>query len=116
MTAEINYHNNSIPNKVILMKSSEIICIATFIAAADQIENLQHSLLALIEPSREESGCISYNLHQAHDNEAQFTMIEKFKDQAAFDFHSAQPYLQALVAKLNTLVEHLDVKTFSAIA
>lgn len=98
------------------MSTSTITCIAAFTAKPDQIDNLKAALLALIEPTRSEEGCISYALHQAIDNPAKLTMLEKFKDQNAFDFHSAQPYLKALVNQLDLLVDSVDIQTFKTVA
>lgn len=91
-------------------------CIAQFTAYAGQEHALQAALMALIEPTQQEAGCISYHLHQSRDNPAHFTMVEYFKDAAAFEYHSQQPYLQDLRAKLPQLAEHINVTTYQLCA
>lgn len=98
------------------MSTETITCVASFTAKNDQIENLKNALIALLEPTRNEHGCISYELHQSTDNPAIMTMIEKFKNKAAFDFHSSQIYLKALADKLDILTENVDIQTFKTIA
>lgn len=98
------------------MSTETITCIASFTAKTDQIENLKNALIALLEPTRSEPGCVSYVLHQSIDNLAKLTMIEMFKDQLAFDFHSSQTYLKNLVNRLDTLVESVDIQTFRTVA
>jgi quinol monooxygenase YgiN len=48
---------------------------------------LRKALLALVEPSRAEAGCIEYILHAIKDDPAAFLFYEIWKDQAALDLH-----------------------------
>lgn len=93
-------------------ESKVLICVASFIAAAGQEAALKNALLAMLEPTRAEAGCLSYNLHQSLENPALFTMIEHFLDQAAFDLHNQQPYLLALKEQLPALTCSVSVQTY----
>jgi len=72
---------------------NEIIVIAEFIAKDGQAEKLHAALNELLIPTRSEAGCLSYALCQSLDNPRLFTMIEKYKNQSAFEYHIKQPYL-----------------------
>lgn len=87
-------------------------CIAQFTALPGQEQALQTALLAMIEPTQKESGCISYHLHQSRDNPAHFTMVEYFQDAAAFEYHSQQPYLLALKDQLPQLTQSVTINTY----
>ena len=45
--------------------------------SADKAEELKSICLGLIEPTRKEEGCISYELFQDKDNPGKFTFIEE---------------------------------------
>lgn len=69
------------------------ICIAQFVSKSGKENDLLKALLSLLEPTRAEQGCISYELHQNVQQPSLFTMVEFFKSQEDFDFHSKQSYL-----------------------
>jgi quinol monooxygenase YgiN len=71
----------------------EIVCIAEFISKDGQEAELRKHLQGLIAPTRAEQGCLSYALHRSVDCDKTYTMIERFKSKADFDFHSQQDYL-----------------------
>ena len=73
--------------------SEEIICIAQFIAKEEKKDQLKLSLIELLEPTRNENGCLSYTLHENIENPNILTVIENFKNKEAFDLHGQQPYL-----------------------
>jgi len=64
---------------------------------------VKQELLALISPTRKESGCISYDLHQDEENPARFIFHENWASKAHLDAHLARPHLQALMAKAGEL-------------
>ena len=68
-------------------------------------------MIDLIEPTRSEVGCVSYNLNISLDNSNTFTMIEYFKDQEAFDSHLKEPYIRYFKEKI--LVELVDESAIS---
>lgn len=95
--------------------NSEINCIARFVAKEDCVEALKAALIALLEPTRSEAGCVSYKLNVEVENAHVFTMIEKFKSQEAYDFHGQQPYLKNLLSFVGDLTESIEVNTYKAV-
>jgi quinol monooxygenase YgiN len=61
-------------------------------------EALLTQIDALVASTRAEPGCINYDFHQHASEPHRFVFYENFADQAAFDFHFAQPYTQEWIA------------------
>lgn len=47
---------------------------------------------SIIESSNKEEGCLGYMLYQDPYEKTNFIFVEKYKNQAAIDFHFAAPY------------------------
>jgi len=48
---------------------------------------LQAELLAMVEPSRNEEGCVSYDLFQIQEDPKTFMFLEVFESEEAFECH-----------------------------
>ncbi len=57
----------------------------------------------MVEETRKEEGCISYDLVKDETDDAVFFFIEKYKDEAALDAHRASAYFQTYVPMLGAL-------------
>ncbi|WP_322013011.1 putative quinol monooxygenase [Paraburkholderia sp. J12] len=57
---------------------------------------LREHLLALVDPSRQDEGCITYILHEAINRPGVFVFYEGWEDEAAIDAHIATDKLQRL--------------------
>jgi quinol monooxygenase YgiN len=77
-----------------------VILTAMVKAKAGQEEAVKEALLSLVEPTRKESGCLCYNLHQSKADPAQFMFYEQWASQASLDAHAKSPHMKALGAKL----------------
>ena len=91
--------------------NNEIIAVATLTAKPGKADALRRAMSDLLEPTRREKGCLSYTLHESLDNKNTFTMLEKFKNQEAFDSHSNEAYL--LNFKNNILPELVESESIS---
>ncbi len=59
----------------------------------------------LVEETRKEEGCISYNLYKnCFGQEAEFVFYEEYKEQAALDFHSKSEYLKQFFSDITQLL------------
>ena len=65
---------------------------------------LRAELLALIPITRQEPGCINYDLHIATDNPGQFVFYENWTSKQHLDDHLARPHLAAFIAKADELL------------
>ena len=90
--------------------SEEITVIAIIKAKDGLTEQVEQELLALIEPTRAEQGCITYQLNKDVQEPGKFVFYEQWKSRQALDEHLNKPHLQALIAKADQLfAEPLDV-------
>jgi quinol monooxygenase YgiN len=97
-------------------EQQQLVCVATFLAKRGKDELLQAELMTLMAPTRAETGCLRYELNRSIDNPRQFVFVEKFADDAAFEFHGAQDYLDHLRSEvIPKLVQSVDVVTYREI-
>jgi quinol monooxygenase YgiN len=88
----------------------EIVCIAHLEAKEGKKDQLLQILKNLIKPSKNEPGCISYQLHSSPENPNLFTFIDKFKDQEAFDYHCETAHIKdAFDNLIPPLVEKMSI-------
>ena len=88
--------------------------IARLLARPESIDAVRRACLAMLEPTRRETGCIRYELLTNIANPAEFTFVEEWADQAAIDAHMATPHLKALVADTQPLLaDPLDVRFYT---
>ena len=57
---------------------STVTVVAKVTANSDAVETVKSELLKMIEPTRQEEGCIEYLLHQEIDNPAVFVFYENW--------------------------------------
>ena len=94
----------------------EIICVATFVAKDGRADELKRDMSSLVVPTRKEEGNLRYELNQSLDNPNEFTMIEKFKNKAAFDLHGKQPHMQHFInVTMKEAVASASVKLYKNI-
>ncbi|BAZ30024.1 antibiotic biosynthesis monooxygenase [Cylindrospermum sp. NIES-4074] len=86
------------------MTNQTLRVVARINALPDKIEALKAVLLELIEPTRQETGAIKYELLQNQADPTDFTFVEEWESDQALNAHLATPHLQAAVAKLDGLV------------
>ncbi|EIV5417994.1 TPA: putative quinol monooxygenase [Klebsiella aerogenes] len=86
------------------MRDDTIALIAVLKAKAGQTEALRDALQALLLPTREEPGNLDYALFQLRDAPDTFYMRESWRDQQALDEHIAQPYFQAFIGQMESLL------------
>ena len=78
--------------------------IARVIARPDTVEAVKRILVGMLEPSRQEDGCLVYELLQCQDDPTDFTFVEEWTDAAALEKHAASPHIAGVQAELRALV------------
>ena len=91
------------------MPKEGVILTALMKAKPGQEEAVQEVLLGLVEPTRKESGCLSYNLHRSKSDKTQFLFYEQWASQAALDSHGKSPHMKALGGKLKGKTEKIEI-------
>ena len=59
----------------------------------------------LVKATREESGCVYYDLVQDAADEKVFYFVEKYRDESALEAHKASAHFQTYVPMMNALRE-----------
>ncbi|HNH91704.1 MAG TPA: putative quinol monooxygenase [Accumulibacter sp.] len=86
-------------------------------ARAGQEAALRSLLRELCTPSRNESGCLSYELFENDDDPLEFVTVEQWRDQAAADAHLASAHVAAAIALASELLAQAPlIHRFRAIA
>jgi len=99
------------------MSTKVVTVIAAFQAKPGQEKALRETLTALVAPTRNEDGCLNYDLHVSSADPAKFLFHENWVSKAHLDAHLASPPLQALPAQLEPLcVGHPEVTLWEKIA
>jgi len=76
------------------MTETPIIINVHFQAASGHEKELGSRLHALVAPTREEPGCLVYELHLDPEDPGKFMFYEKFVSHAALDLHLTAPYFR----------------------
>jgi len=97
--------------KDFIMANKKVTLVAKISAKAGQEDALKAHLLNLVPPSRAESGCINYDLHQSIDTPTEFMFYENWTNQEALDFHNGTDHLTTLPEKIGDLLAK-DVELF----
>jgi quinol monooxygenase YgiN len=72
-------------------------------AKADKIEETREALTSLVEPTREEAGCIGYELMQNDAEPTDFTFVEEWSTGAALDAHLESKHIRDLRSRADEL-------------
>lgn len=80
--------------KKLKTKGDHIVCIAKLTVKEKHLEDVKTVFADMMQKGPKEAGCLRYELHQDIENPLIFTFVDRFKDQAAFDFHCEQDYIK----------------------
>ena len=69
---------------------------------ADAVEALLRSFVA---PSRDEDGCLFYDLHREDEDDHAFVILDGWRDLAAFDRHAAGAGVARTLTRLEPLLD-----------
>ena len=87
----------------------QLTIVANITAKADQIDLVKSELEKLIAPSRQDAGCVQYDLHQDNDNPAHFMFFENWESRELWQQHMATQHLKDYKAATEGAVEELTI-------
>lgn len=91
--------------------------VAEMTAKPGQEEALKQQLIALVEPTRKEEGCVQYDLHIATDRPGSFVFYENWTSAEALERHSKSAHLTAFGNSAPALLaEPARILTYTRIA
>src|ERR1700690_413585 len=77
--------------------------VATFQARHGKESELSAALTGLLAPTRQEAGCLNYDLHQSPQEPARFLFHENWRSKDALDAHLKSPHVQKLLPRMDEL-------------
>ncbi len=99
------------------MSTPTLRVVARLTAFPDKVAELKSLLLSIIEPSRQDEGCIKYELLQNQADPTDFTFVEEWESATLLEVHLASTHIQAAVLKLDGLaVAHPDIRRYELLA
>jgi len=99
------------------MPNTLLTVVAEMVAKPGKEDELKRHLLALVEPTRREDGCVQYDLHQSTGEPGRFVFYENWQSRELLERHLQSPHLQAFGAvEEELLAEPGRVLTYTRIA
>ena len=89
--------------------------VAKIVVKNDSIESVKSEMLKLIDPTRNEDGCIEYNLHQDNENPAVFIFYETWKSSACLENHMNTDHFKSFVTAVGNVVEEIVLNKMTRI-
>ena len=85
-----------------------IVLIVNFQVKKDEVDAFLATITPLIDESQKEIGCLEYDLYK-NDQEECFTLLEKWKDQDALNFHNNTEHFKTYAPKLGDFCENVSM-------
>ena len=89
-----------------------VILTATVRAKAGEEDAVKEALLSLVEPTRQEPGCVCYNLHQSKRKKATSCSMKSGPARRPWTAHGKTDHMKALGGKLKGRTEKGEVVLF----
>lgn len=77
--------------------SDTIRVVARLTASPEKADALKAACLAVLPPTRAETGCLRYDLLQNRADPTDFTFVEEWTTEEALNAHSKTPHIAALL-------------------
>ena len=90
------------------MSDQSVRVVARIVSLPEKVEELKALLLKLVEATRQETGCIKYELLQNQAEPTDFTFVEEWASDDALDAHMKSAHMEAISAQLDGLVAGED--------
>lgn len=99
------------------MSKTTIRVVARVLALPNKVEEVKLVLIGIIESTRQEQGCIVYELLQNQDNPTDFTFVEEWENQELLNTHLASAHIATAQTQLQGLVAaEPDIRIYRLVA
>lgn len=99
------------------MGDSNLTVVARIKAKPGLEDRVREALMALVNPTRKEAGCINYDLHQSRGDKTLFLFYENWTSKKDLDDHLDMPYLRDFLGKADTLLaQPVEIGLFEMIS
>ena len=98
------------------MPDKSLRVVARITARPDTVNQVRDILLGLVAPTRAEDGCVVYELLQNRADPTDFTFVEEWAGDAAFERHHTTAHIRTAFPKLEALIAGPpDIRTYSLV-
>lgn len=80
----------------------------TFIAKKENIEELKALLKTMVQASKEEKGCLLYDIFQVNSQKEKFIVVESWENEASLDGHKVSAHYKHYKANFEVFCAHKD--------
>lgn len=95
------------------MADSSLRVIARLRAQPGKEADLKQVLVGLVEPTREEAGCIGYTLLENLEDPREFTFVEQWQSESALEAHFATDHIASALREFpGLLAQELDLRKY----
>ncbi|BDD01072.1 putative quinol monooxygenase [Persicobacter psychrovividus] len=98
------------------MSNRKLTIVAKILAEPTQVALVKSELLKLIDVTRAEAGCISYDLHQDNENPNLFLFFENWENRELWQEHMGNQHLKDYMAATEGAVAEFTIHEMSHIA
>jgi quinol monooxygenase YgiN len=78
--------------------------LAKVISLPYTLEETKNLLISLIEPTRQEVGCLRYELWQNQEDPTEFSFVEEWENGVALEAHFQTPHFLEAIQKIDKLL------------
>ena len=91
--------------------------IACFYAKPEKALELEKILQNFVVQTRQESGCVNYDLHKSNDDPNVFVFYENWRSREDWDVHNQRPFLTSFLEKrTDYLTKEIEVTTYTMLS
>jgi quinol monooxygenase YgiN len=76
------------------MAQNGVRVVAHFVAKSDSVEDVKRYLSAMVDPTRAEVGCVTYELLHNADDPTDFTFVEEWSSKTDLDRHAQSEHIR----------------------
>lgn|ERR671932_147600 len=99
------------------MSQTTIRVVAHIVTLPDKVEEVKSVLLSIIEPTRQEDGCIVYELLQNQEDPTDFTFVEEWESQELLNAHLTSVHIAEALLQLKGLIAaEPDIRVYQLLA
>lgn len=95
--------------------SERLIIVARIQAKVGREEFIKGELMKLIDPTRAERGCITYDLHQDNENSGVFLFYEVWESRELWQEHMNNDHLKAYMEATEGAVESFTINEMTLV-
>lgn len=89
--------------------------VAKVVAKEEYVGSVRAELLKLVAPTRKETGCVEYRLHQDNDDPALFFFYENWENAACLEKHMNSEHFKAYISAVDGMIEEKAVHKMTSV-